>query len=73
MLKKGWKFCLQKAFKEFSRIGLTLSDHKRRKVSHRDDEKDDFQNQFFLLQKMRLLKIPVKAPILQISEDLLFF
>ena len=28
---------------------------------------------FVIFQKMRLFKIPVKSPILQISEDLLFF
>ena len=41
-------------------------------LSLRDDEKDDFQNNWLIFRKICLFKIPVNSPILQISEDLGF-
>ena len=47
---------------------MDFCDHERRKLSPRDDEKDDFQKSLVIFQKMRLLKIPVKSPSTQLLE-----
>ena len=43
--KRVGNFARRKTLRSSVGYGLTLSDHKRRKPSPRDDEKDDFQKQ----------------------------
>ena len=44
--KKVGNFDCRKTFRRSVGYGLILNDHKRCMLSPRDDEKDDFQNQW---------------------------
>ena len=69
MLKKGSTFYLQKDLKKYSRI-WTLSNHKRHRLWPRYHKKTIFK---IIGNFSENAEIPVKSPILQILEALLFF
>ena len=69
MLKKVGHLACRKTFRSSVGYGITVSDYKRRKLSSRDDEKDDFQNHWYFVRKcVVFFLIPVKSPILRIQK-----
>ena len=55
-IKRIANFACRKTLRSSVGYGLTLSDHKRCKLSRRDDEKDDFQNFWYFFRKCVYLK-----------------
>ena len=67
--KKVGNFACRKTLRIWSYIKLY---EKGQSFTQRMMKKTIFEISVFF-QKMRLFKIPVKSPVLQISEDLVFF